>query len=45
MPYQHIQFDLDESGVALVTVNRPDKLNALSRGVIQELDHAAGRIA
>ncbi len=45
MPYQHIQFDLAESGVALVTVNRPDKLNALSRGVVEELGQAAIRIA
>jgi enoyl-CoA hydratase len=45
MPYQYIQFDLGESGVALVTVNRPDKLNALSRGVVGELNEAANRIA
>lgn len=45
MPYRHIQFDLGESGIALVTVNRPDKLNALSRGVVEELDQAADRIA
>ncbi len=45
MPYQHIQFELAESGVALVTVNRPDKLNALSRGVVEELGQAANRIA
>ncbi len=45
MPYQHIQFELGESGVALVTVNRPDKLNALSRGVVEELGQAANRIA
>ena len=45
MPYQHIQFELAESGVALVTINRPDKLNALSRGVVEELGQAANRIA
>lgn len=45
MPFQHIRFEVDESAIALVTVNRPDKLNALSRGVIEELDEAAGRIA
>jgi enoyl-CoA hydratase len=38
MPYQHILFEADASGVALVTVNRPNKLNALSRAVVQELD-------
>ena len=31
--------------MALVTVNRPDKLNALSRGVVEELGQAAARIA
>ncbi|HWC97226.1 MAG TPA: enoyl-CoA hydratase-related protein [Candidatus Sulfopaludibacter sp.] len=45
MAYQHIQFDLGGQGVALVTVNRPDKLNALSTGVIEELDQAATQIA
>ena len=45
MLYQHIQFDVAGSGVALVTVNRPDKLNALSRGVMEELGQAASRIA
>ncbi|MDR3699901.1 MAG: enoyl-CoA hydratase-related protein [Candidatus Sulfopaludibacter sp.] len=45
MPYQHIQFELAGSGVALVTVNRPDKLNALSRGVVEELGQAASQIA
>jgi len=45
MPYQHILFEADESGVALLTVNRPNKLNALSRAVVQELDDAFGRIA
>src|SRR5579863_8243637 len=44
MPYQHILFDLAGS-VALVTVNRPEKLNALSREVVEELGQAADRIA
>lgn len=38
MPYAHILFELDEAGIALVTVNRPEKLNALSRRVMQDLD-------
>jgi len=31
-------------GIALITVNRPDKLNALSHAVIGELEQAAGQI-
>ena len=45
MPYQHILFEEDASGIALVTVNRPDKLNALARRVVQELDDAFEHIA
>ena len=45
MPYQHILFDRDANGVALITVNRPDKLNALSTAVIADLDQAADEIA
>jgi len=45
MPYQHILFEADEAGVALVTVNRPDKLNALSHALVRELDDAFDRIA
>src|SRR5579862_8620450 len=45
MPYQHILFEADDSGIALITVNRPSKLNALSRQVVQELDDAFHRIA
>lgn len=45
MPYNQILFDVDEAGVALVTVNRPDKLNALSGAVVSELGDAFERIA
>ncbi|MGO9256115.1 MAG: enoyl-CoA hydratase/isomerase family protein [Bryobacteraceae bacterium] len=45
MPYQHIRFDLDEHGVALITVHRPEKLNALSAAVIGELREAFERVA
>jgi enoyl-CoA hydratase len=44
MPLQHLQFDVDDSGIALVTVNRPQKLNALSRAVVEELSQAFDRI-
>lgn len=44
MTYQTLLFDLRD-GVAFVTINRPDKLNALNDQVIGELGHAADRIA
>src|ERR1035441_3049033 len=45
MPYSHILFQVEESGIALLTVNRPEKLNALSGAVIGELGDAFGRVA
>jgi enoyl-CoA hydratase len=43
MTYSTLEFDLHD-GVALVTVNRPDKLNALNDLVIRELGHLATRL-
>ena len=45
MPYSHMLFEVEESGIALLTVNRPEKLNALSGAVIGELGDAFGRVA
>src|SRR5437660_1639664 len=45
MPYAHILFEPDDLGVALITVNRPQKLNALSSDVVGELADAFGRLA
>jgi enoyl-CoA hydratase len=45
MPYSHILFQVEESGIALLTVNRPEKRNALSGAVIEELANAFGRVA
>jgi len=45
MPYSHILFEVDDAGVALITVNRPQKLNALSGEVIVELGQAFGQVA
>jgi enoyl-CoA hydratase len=45
MSYSHILFEADDRGIALVTINRPDKLNALSGEVVAELRQAFGQIA
>jgi enoyl-CoA hydratase len=45
MSYSHILFETAEDGIALLTVNRPQKLNALNRAVMSELDDAIGRAA
>jgi len=45
MPYSHIIFEAGADGVAVVTINRPDKLNALSSAVILELRDAFERFA
>ena len=45
MAFQHILFEVDEAGIALATLNRPEKLNALSAAVITDLDAAFDRVA
>src|SRR6266436_9619475 len=45
MSYSNILFQVEESGIALLTVNRPEKLNALSSVVIGELGDAFARVA
>ncbi len=44
MSYQTLLFEIRD-GIAFVTVNRPDKLNALNDQVMSELGDAAERIA
>jgi len=38
MPYSTLTLDVDDDGVALLTINRPDKLNALNASVLADLD-------
>ena len=45
MSFSQIQFDVDQTGVALLTINRPAKLNALNAEVIRELDNAFSEAA
>ncbi len=39
MSYDTLLVDVDDVGIATVTVNRPDKLNALNAQVMDDLDH------
>ena len=43
MPYHYLLIDI-EAQTALVTINRPDKLNALNSEVIQELGKCLGEL-
>ncbi len=40
MPFQFLSFEPDADGIALITINRPEKLNALNGQVISELGDA-----
>jgi enoyl-CoA hydratase len=44
MSYSTLLFDV-AGGVATITINRPDKLNALNATVIDELEHAFRQVA
>src|SRR5262245_53287174 len=44
MPYEALLFEIRER-LAFITINRPEKLNALNDRVVAELSDAAGRIA
>jgi enoyl-CoA hydratase len=44
MSYNLIVFEASEDGIALVTINRPDKLNALNAALLAELDDAFRRV-
>lgn len=40
MSFEHLLYDVDGDGVATITINRPDKLNALNAAVLSELEVA-----
>jgi len=40
MSYTHITLELGDDAVATITLNRPDSLNALNAGMIEELTEA-----
>ena len=44
MEYSNIRFEADAVGIVLLTINRPDKLNALNNATMKELDHAFHQI-
>jgi enoyl-CoA hydratase len=44
MSYNLIDFEAPEDGVALVRINRPEKMNALNTAVMGELDDAFRRV-
>jgi len=45
MEFTTLLFELDADGIAVATVNRPDKMNALNAAVIADLAALAERIA
>lgn len=42
--YETLLLEVDESGICTLTINRPDKLNALNNQVLEELDNAVDAI-
>ena len=45
MSYNNIRFEVSDDGIALLTVNRPEKLNALNSETVIELGDAVARSA
>jgi enoyl-CoA hydratase len=43
MSFRHILFEVDAEGVALVTISRPEKRNALNGALMDELEEAIAR--
>ena len=44
MTYETIEVSVDDRGVAYVTLNRPDKRNALSAQMMDDLTHMTNTI-
>ncbi len=44
MSYSYILFESNDDGIALITVNRPDKLNVLNAATMLELEDAFRRV-
>ncbi|MDX2152112.1 MAG: enoyl-CoA hydratase-related protein [Bryobacteraceae bacterium] len=44
MAFEHVLFEAADDGIAVLTVNRPAKLNALNGGVLAELDEVLQRM-
>lgn len=44
MTYANIRFEADADGMVLLTIQRPEKLNALNNATMAELDHAFERL-
>jgi len=42
--FETLILDVDDSGICIITVNRPDKMNALNNQVFEELDAALDHI-
>ena len=40
MEYQNLLLTIADTGIATITINRPDKLNALNRATVQEIEDA-----
>lgn len=38
--YEHLLIEHQDDGITILTINRPDKLNALNHALLIELDHA-----
>src|SRR4051812_10683160 len=45
MAFEYISFEAGDDGIALLTFNRPARLNALNRGTISELKTAFEQVA